>query len=155
MLCAMQIVSPTILPFTVERENLLLDATSSVQQGHTHSNAYFRISDVKSSQKEHTLWVTLVINRQSFKHGAGRVTYKQVNIGNLSAATHACGYQAVAGSSRVLAALLDGEFWLQPSRYMCALSGSHYHSQGSNRSMRVLGCHPIGAVVGSVLDAHL
>ena len=76
----MQIVSPTILPFTVERENMLLDATVSVQQGLPHSNAYFRVSDTKSSQKEHTLWVTLVINRQSFKHGAGHSTYKEVCI---------------------------------------------------------------------------
>ena len=83
----MQIVSPTILPFTVERENLLLDALISVQRGLPHSNAYFRVSDARSSQKQHTLWVTLVINRQSFKHGVGHSTYKQVSLGNLSAAT--------------------------------------------------------------------
>ena len=78
----MQIVTPTILPFTVERENLLLDALVAVQRGLPHSNAYFRVSHAKSSQKEHTLWVTLVINRQAFKHGANHLTYKQVSIGN-------------------------------------------------------------------------
>eukprot|EP00891_Asterochloris_glomerata_P007929 jgi/Astpho2/7929/fgenesh1_pg.00118_%23_34_t len=74
----LKIVSPTILPFTVERENMLLDATVSVQRRLPHSNAYFRVSHAKSSLKEHTLWVTLVINRQSFKHGAGHLTYKQL-----------------------------------------------------------------------------
>lgn len=95
-LCAMQIVSPTILPFTVERENMLLDATVSVQRRLPHSNAYFRVSHAKSSLKEHTLWVTLVINRQSFKHGAGHLTYKQVSAGNLRAVTAAHKYWAVA-----------------------------------------------------------
>ena len=108
----MQIVSPTILPFTVERENLLLDAAVSVQRRLLHSNAYFRVSHATASQKEHTLWVTLVINRQSFKQGVGHLTYKQVSPRNLRAVTPARGYQAVAGLGRVLAALLE---WSAPA----------------------------------------
>ena len=91
-MCAVQIVSPTILPVTGERENRLLDALVSVRGHLPHSNAYFRVSHAKSSDKEHILWVTLIINRQSFKHGAGHLTYKQASTINLRAVTRDCGH---------------------------------------------------------------
>ena len=143
MFVCLQILSPIFLPFTVERENMLLDALASVQRRLLHSNAYFRVSDAKTSQKEHTLWATLVVNRQSFKHGAGHITYKQVSIRNLRAETRAYRHQAVAGSGGVLAALVDAEPWLLPSSCNGPLSGLHCKSQGCDRSTGVVGCRTI------------